>query len=180
MLGRVWTHSQNSFTLLPQRTGANVPPPDDLCPRPFRLMRRVMCSWSADNTDYGRQLQLHLPQQVHAHAHGSSKPCVTEVIAVCFPRQQNTTDLPWPRMTCCAGRHIWPHACISSHRTLKTPSSPTVTNFLWVVSHTSTLIIIRCLSFVLFYSLHSNYKIVISSFHRDVHVRCVLLEYYAA
>jgi hypothetical protein len=32
-----------------------------------------------------------------------------------FPRQQNTTDLPWARMTYCAGRHNWPHACSSSH-----------------------------------------------------------------
>jgi len=59
-------------------------------------------------------LQLHLQQQVHAHAHGSSKPSVTAVFSVCFPRQQKTTDLPWARMTCCAGRHIWPHAWSSS------------------------------------------------------------------
>ena len=58
--------------------------------------------------------QLHPPPQVQAHAHGSSKPSVTGVFSVCFPRQLNTTDLPWPRMTCCDGRHIWPNACSSS------------------------------------------------------------------
>ena len=37
--------------------------------------------------------------------HGSSKPSMTGVFSVCFPRQINTTDLLWPRMTFCAGRY---------------------------------------------------------------------------
>jgi len=99
---RKWSHSQNSCTSSPQQTGAYVPPPT---PRHHAPSDVFLVSG---------HLQLHLPQQVHAHAHGSSKPSVTGVFSVCFPRQQKTTDLPWERMTCCAGRHIWPHVWSSS------------------------------------------------------------------
>jgi hypothetical protein len=61
-------------------------------------------------------LQLHLPPMVHTHAHGSTKPYVDGVITVCFPRQQNTTDLPWAWMTCCTSRHIrFTTACTRAH-----------------------------------------------------------------
>ena len=93
--------SQNSCTSSPQQTGAYFPPPPRLhAPSDVLLV--------------SRHLQLHLPPQVRAHEHGSSKPSVTGVFSVCFPRQQKTTDLPRARTTCCAGRHIWPHAWSSS------------------------------------------------------------------
>jgi hypothetical protein len=57
------THSQNSCTSSPQQTGAYVPPP----------LRHHAPS---DVLLVSRHLQLHLPSQVHAHTHGSSKPSV--------------------------------------------------------------------------------------------------------
>jgi len=104
--------SQNSYTSSPQQTGAYFPPPPRLhAPSDVFLV--------------SRHLQLHLPPQVRAHAHGSSKPSVTGVFSVCFPRQQKTTDLPRARTTCCAGRHIWPYAWSSSaENTMQLPSFP--------------------------------------------------------
>ena len=86
----------------PQQTAAHVPPP-----RPPNTAKHL--APSAIFLISGHLQQQH-PPQVHAHAHASSKPSVTGVVSVCPPRQQKTTHLPWARMTCCAGRHIWPHA----------------------------------------------------------------------
>ena len=86
------TNSQGSFTSLPQWTG--VPPPH----RNSALRDVLLVS---------DHLIRHLQPQVNAYAR-SSKSSVSEVIFVCFPQPQNTTDLPWAWITCCTSCHICP------------------------------------------------------------------------
>jgi hypothetical protein len=63
-----------------------------------------------------RPLSMRLQTQIKAHAR-SSIHSVTKIISVCFPRSTNTTDVPWPRMNCCVGRHICTTFWSSSVRT---------------------------------------------------------------
>jgi hypothetical protein len=68
---RKWSHSLNSCTSSPYRTVAHVPSyPPTSCTE-----RRALGQG---------HLLLHLPPQVRAHAHGSSKPSAAGVFSVCF------------------------------------------------------------------------------------------------